>query len=178
MGSSDPDVVIVVDRTSVQTALVGNIFAGLEGSILNSFIRMSEADPNRLWVTTCVSCPTEISIPGKRPKEVFQAPKKVAIDACRARLHEELRILEPNMLIAMGPSAVAALRGQETFTQSLGRVVEANISGEIVDYKLPMMVVDSVMTLLRSAQNPGKIWNKNIASIRLAMDISKDLKEI
>lgn len=178
VGSINPDVVMVVDRSSVQASLCGNIFAGKEGSILNSIIRLAEIDPSILWVTPCVYCPTERSSPGERPKEVFSAPKKRAITSCRPRLHEEIRILEPNMLIAMGPTSVEALRGQATFTQSRGRIVEASIEGEVVDFKLPMMVIDSVMTLLRHAQNPSKIWNKNIAYIRLATEISEKLKEI
>ena len=81
------------------------------------------------------------------------------------------------MLIAMGPTAVDALRGKETYTQTVGRIVEADILGEVTDYKLPMMVIDGVMTLLRTAQNPGKIWNKNLANIRTAVQISNKLKE-
>lgn len=176
VGSSDADIVLVVDRTSVQTAVNGNLFAGREGSILNHLIRLSDLDPSSLWVTPCVVCPTEKSVPGMRTKEVFSAPKSASIKACSSRLHQEIRTLDPNMLIAMGPTSVAALRGESTFTATKGRVVEANIIGEVVDYKLPMMVVDGVMTLLRTAQNPGKIWNKNLADIRLAAQISKQLK--
>lgn len=168
---------MVVDRTSVDTSILGNIFAGREGSILANVIGLSEIDPGSLWVTPCVACPTDKAAPGKRTLEVFPAPKSAAIKACRERLHAEIRILEPNMLVAMGPSSVEALRGEANFTGSNGRVVEANILGEQLDYKLPMMVLDSVMTLLRTAQNPGKIWNKNLANLRLAETISKELKE-
>lgn len=175
VGHADANIVMVVDRTSVQTAVNGNLFAGREGSILNHLIRLSELDTSKLWVTPCVACPTEKSVPGARPKEVFGAPKPASIRGCIPRLHKEISVIDPNMIVAMGPSSVAALRGDYTFTASKGRVVEASIIGEVVDYRLPMMVVDGVMTLLRSAQNPGKIWNKNLADIRLAEQISKQL---
>ena len=175
-GSRNPDIVMVVDRTSVTTAVNGNIFAGSEGSILNNLIRLSELDVSKLWVTPCVSCPTERAQPGKRRQELFSAPKKRAVDSCRPRLHEELHILDPVMLISMGPTSFQALRGKGNFTQNMGRVVEANLIGEHIDYKVPMMVIDGVMTLLRSAQNPTKIWNKNLAYMRLAETISKDLR--
>lgn len=175
MGYPTARIVLVVDRTSVHAAVSGNLFAGREGSILNHLVRLAELDPNELWVTPCVACPTERSIPGKRPKEVFSAPKHAALKACSSRLHEEIRAIDPNLIIAMGPSSYASLRGESNFTSSKGRVVEATIRGEVVDYKLPMMVIDGVMTLLRSAQNPGKIWNKNLADIRLAQRISKQL---
>ena len=176
-GSDNPDIVLVADRTSVSASVVGNIFAGREGSILANLIELSKIDTDSLWVTPCVSCPTEKHRPGKRNLELFPAPKAASIKACRNRLHAEIRILEPNMLVAMGPSAVDALRGEYNFTGSNGRVVEASIIGEEVDFKLPMMVLDSVMTLLRTAQNPGRIWNKNLANLRLAETISKELKE-
>ena len=177
-GSEKPEVLIVVDRTSVKTSTSGNIFDGREGSIMNNLIRLSKIDPSRLWVSPAVSCPVEKSVPGVRGKEIFGAPKAAAVKACRWRLHEEIRILNPYMLVAMGPSSVDALRIKGTFTGTQGRVVEAQIEGEVNDYMLPTMVIDSVMTLLRTAQNPRKIWNKNISSLRLAAQISKQLKEL
>ena len=177
VGSLNPDIVLVVDRTSVKSSLSGDLFAGSEGSVLNYLIRWSGLDPASLYVTPSVACPTESSAPQRRPKEVFGAPKKASVKACRSRLHEEIRILDPNIIVAMGPTAVDALRGSSNFTQSKGRVVEGDIIGEEADYKLPVMVLDSVMTLLRTAQNPGKIWNKNLAYIRWASTINKQLKE-
>ena len=78
----------------------------------------------------------------------------------------------------MGPSAVEALRGESSFTQAKGRIIEANIIGVETDYKLPMMVIDSVITLLRTAQNPCKIWNKNLAYMRWASAVNQQLKRI
>lgn len=178
VGSLNPDIVLVVDRTSVQSSLNGNLFAGREGSVLNYLIRWSGLNPDKLYVTPSVACPTESPVPQRRPKEIFAAPKKASVKACRKRLHEEIRILDPNIIVAMGPTAIDALRGSNNFTQSKGRVVEGNIMGGETDYKLPVMVLDSVMTLLRTAQNPGKIWNKNLAYIRWADAINKQLKEI
>jgi len=178
LGSYGADIVLVVDRTSVQSAIHGNLFGGKEGSILNYIIRFADMPTDKLWVTPSVSCPTEKLVPGKRIKEVFGAPKDACIKACVPRLHEEIRIIDPNMLIAMGPSSVKALRVGASFTSVHRRVVEATIVGESVDYKLPVMVIDSILTLLRSAQNPGKIWNKNIADLRSAVQISKQLKEL
>lgn len=175
-GARNPDIVMVVDRTSVQSSVNGNIFSGREGSVLNYFIRFSKLDPEFLYVTPSVFCPTEKPVPQARPKEIFSAPKLANVKACRKWLHKALRVLDPNMIIAMGPTSVAALRSDETFTQSLGRMVEANIEGHKSDYKLPMMVIDSVVTLLRSAQNPGKIWNKNLAYVRWASAINQQLR--
>lgn len=178
VGSYGAEILLVVDRTSVRTSVDGNIFSGNEGSILNNLIRLSKIDVNTLWVSTCVACPTEKAVPGMRQKEIFSAPKKRAIDACRDRLHEEVHIIDPSILISMGPSSFQALRGKGNFTQNLGRVVEANLIGRRTDYKVPMMVIDGVMTLLRSAQNPDKIWNKNLAYMRLAETISQQLRSV
>lgn len=177
-GSRNPDIVMVVDRTSVQSSINGNLFAGKEGSVLNYFIRYSELVPDYLYVTPAVSCPTESSAPKARPKEIYAAPKLANVKSCIPVLHKEISILDPNLVIAMGPTAVSALRGSETFTQSLGRVVEANIEGVQNNYKLPMMVLDSVVTLLRSAQNPGKIWNKNLAYVRWASTINQQIRSM
>jgi uracil-DNA glycosylase len=91
----------------------GVAFYGRAGSALMKSFKRLGIDPLTVYGTVCVKCPvadTDLSAP-----------------ECRARVLEELAVVQPRMVVAMGEPALAELNDLQV---PLGRTIEAT-PGEV-----------------------------------------------
>jgi uracil-DNA glycosylase family 4 len=91
----------------------GVAFYGRAGSALMKSFKRLGIDPLTVYGTLCVKCPV--------PDTEMAAPE------CRARVLEELAIVQPRIVVIMGDAALAELRDLDV---PLARVVEP-VPGEI-----------------------------------------------
>jgi len=175
-GKIHTKIVAVVDRVSPRAAVTGNPLDGGEGKFLSSLFKRSGIDPSYVWVTPVVSCPSASLSPRTRGRiEMLPAPKTGEISACQERLHAEINIIEPHVILAFGSAAMKGVTTRPTsLSDARGRVTEAFIQGNLVEYPVPMMVLPSINQLFRNpSQNVGGMWNKTIGNIRDALDVAK-----
>ena len=80
------------------------------------------------------------------------------------------------MIFAFGSASVSSLVPNAKFQELQGRVTEAFITGDLVEYPVPMMALPSMNQLYRNpAQKPGSIWNKTLESIKAGLAVAHKL---
>jgi uracil-DNA glycosylase family 4 len=115
LGSGHPQADVFLLKYSARPSEVeeGVAFYGRAGNALMKSLKRLSIDPLAVYGTLCVKCPV--------------ADPAMADPGCVARLLEELAIVSPKILVAMGPEALAVLGELEI---PLARPVEARL-GEI-----------------------------------------------
>jgi uracil-DNA glycosylase family 4 len=101
LGSGHPQADIFLLKHSARPAEVeeGVAFYGRTGNALMKSLKRLSIDPLAVYGTLCVKCPV--------PDPVMADP------ACIARLIEELAIIQPKLIVVMGPEALAVLNDLE-----------------------------------------------------------------
>jgi uracil-DNA glycosylase family 4 len=97
LGSGHPQADIMLLKYSARPSEVeeGVAFYGRTGNALMKSLKRLSIDPLAVYGTLCVKCPV--------PDPVMADP------ACVARLLEELAIVQPKLVVVMGPEALAVL---------------------------------------------------------------------
>src|SRR5436305_2901913 len=97
LGSGHPQADILLVKHSARPAEVeeGVAFYGRTGNALMKSLKRLQIDPLAVYGTLCVKCPV--------------ADPAMADPACVARLIEEIAIVQPKMVVAMGPETLAVL---------------------------------------------------------------------
>ena len=115
LGSGHPQADILLLKHSPSAAEVeeGVAFYGRSGSALMKSFKRLGIDPLTVYGTLCVKCPV--------------AEPDLAAEECVARLIEEIAIVQPRIVVAMGPRALATLNDLEL---PLAQTVEAR-PGEV-----------------------------------------------
>jgi uracil-DNA glycosylase family 4 len=101
LGSGHPQADIMLLKYSARPSEVeeGVAFYGRTGNALMKSLKRLSIDPLAVYGTLCVKCPV--------PDPVMADP------ACIARLIEELAIVQPKLIVIMGPEALAILNDLE-----------------------------------------------------------------
>jgi uracil-DNA glycosylase family 4 len=115
LGSGHPqaDVMLLKFAPTASEVEEGVAFYGRAGNALMKALRRLQIDPLAVYGTLCVKCP--VSDPS------------LADPACIARVLEELAIVQPKIVVAMGEEALRAL---EDLQVPLSRPLEARL-GEV-----------------------------------------------
>jgi uracil-DNA glycosylase family 4 len=176
-GRVDTGIVAVIDRVSPGGATSGDLFYGGEGKALSSILKRAGILPSAVWVTPVVACPTGSLAPRERGRiEMLPAPKLSEAKACQPRLYGELHSIQPYIILAFGPASIKALYPKQSIV--VGRVVEAFIQGDLVEYAVPMMPLPSINQLYRNTtQNVGGMWNKTLEHIREGLEVARILSD-
>jgi uracil-DNA glycosylase family 4 len=101
LGSGHPQADIMLLKHSPQPSEIeeGVAFYGRAGSALMKSLKRLSIDPLAVYGTLCVKCPLSDS--------------SLADFACIARVAEEIAIVQPNIVVAMGAEALTALGEME-----------------------------------------------------------------
>lgn len=163
------------DPQELENAEVGTgPFYGLLGSIMEDL----GFDLQHAWYTNAVLCPTMTPDPEDwRPIELVPLPKRPHLKACKERLHGEIRLVQPELLVVMGAASLDAVSIGNTpnFQSSLGEVIEVEVRGTLTDYTVPAIVTYSLSDLFRGQGKPWKLLREHI---RLGLDLATQLKEM
>src|SRR5882757_1819734 len=101
LGSGHPqaDVLLVKYAPTAAEIEEGVAFYGRAGTALMKSLKRLDIDPLAVYGTLCVKCPV--------------ADTALAAPECIARLVEELAIVQPKMVVVMGPEALEVLNELE-----------------------------------------------------------------
>ena len=111
LGSGHPQADIFLLKHSPRPAEVeeGVAFYGRTGNALMKSLKRLSIDPLAVYGTLCVKCPV--------------ADPAMADPSCIARLAEEIAIVQPKIVVVMGPEALAVLNELD---EPLGRELTAS----------------------------------------------------
>ncbi len=155
-GKIQPDIAIVGEAPGKLEDKVGQPFVGDSGKFLLKMLQAVQLDSN-VYFTNVVRC---------RPPENRQ-PSAEEIKACKPYLIDELRLIEPKIIICAGATAVAGLTGKRESITSL--------RGEWLDWEgIAVMPIFHPAYLLRnpSLQKDSPKWQtwQDLIAVKLKLE--------
>lgn len=149
-GSPTPRVVFVGEAPGFEEDQQGLAFVGRAGQLLTSMIKAMGFSRDEVFICNVLKCRP----PGNR------TPAHDEIAACSPYLFEQLRILRPEVIIALGaPASQTLLRTGESIGRLRGRFHEFYPSGTAGEGEsIPLMPTYHPAYLLRSPGEKRKAW--------------------
>jgi DNA polymerase len=119
----------------------GKPFVGRAGQVLTEMLRAAGLDRDDVFITNILKC---------RPPD-NRDPRPVEVDACEGFLKQQVEMVRPDIILAVGRIAAQKLLKTET---PLGR-----LRGRVHRYgDIPVVVVYHPAYLLRSPLEKRKAW--------------------
>lgn len=127
-GSPRARLALVGEQPGDQEDRQGVPFVGPAGRLLQRAVGDAGLDRGDVYVSNAVKhFRFSQSGPGKR--RVHQTPDRAHVEACRPWLSAELRLVDPQVVVALGATAAKALLGPSTrVTRDRGRVIVRDTS--------------------------------------------------
>ena len=120
-GPADARVVFVGEQPGDHEDLAGRPFVGPAGRVFDEVIEEAGIEREKLYVTNAVK---HFKFTPRGKRRLHQRPNVGEISACRWWVEQELSMVKPNLVVAMGATAAHSLLGQAIpVTQMRGQVV-------------------------------------------------------
>jgi uracil-DNA glycosylase len=121
-GPPDATLMLVGEQPGDQEDLQGRPFVGPAGAVLRRALEEAGIAPETAYVTNAVKHFKFVVQRGKR--RIHQKPNIIEIEACRFWFEQELALLRPEMVVALGATAARAVFGREMAIQrNRGRIM-------------------------------------------------------
>jgi DNA polymerase len=139
-GAASAEVMLVGEQPGDQEDRQGHPFVGPSGKLLDSALEEAGIDRKRVYVTNSVKHFKYVVI--ERGRRLHKKPSAGEIRACHPWLQEEIRLLQPRVIVALGATAAQALLGKQfRVTQHRGRPVPSELAEAVIATVHPSAVL-------------------------------------
>lgn len=109
-GPTSARVMIVGEQPGDQEDLAGQPFVGPAGRVLNEALSAAGLERNTLYLTNAVK---HFKYEPRGKRRIHQRPNTTEIEHCRWWLTQEIKNVQPKLIVAMGSTALFSLTGQK-----------------------------------------------------------------
>jgi DNA polymerase len=141
-GAIDVDIMIVGEGPGVEEDLQGIPFVGKAGQLLDKMLAAMGYARSQVYIGNVVKC---------RPPN-NRVPEDDEIGACMPYLREQVELVQPKVMVAMGGTAVRGLFGLGGITRVRGR-------WKLYQGKIPVMPTFHPAYLLRNESAKREVWD-------------------
>jgi uracil-DNA glycosylase len=139
-GSTSAEVMLVGEQPGDQEDRQGHPFVGPSGKLLDTALEEAGIDRNRVYITNSVKHFKFVVI--ERGRRLHKKPNAGEIRACNPWLQEEIRLLKPRVIVALGATAAQALLGKQfRVTQDRGKPVASALAEAVIATVHPSAVL-------------------------------------
>ncbi len=139
-GPRTADVMLVGEQPGDQEDRQGHPFVGPSGQLLDAALEAAGIDRTRVYVTNSVKHFKFVVI--ERGRRLHKKPSAAEVRACNPWLQEEIRLVKPRVVVALGATAAQALLGKQfRVTQDRGRPIPTEFAEAIVATVHPSAVL-------------------------------------
>jgi uracil-DNA glycosylase len=139
-GPRTADVMLVGEQPGDQEDRQGHPFVGPSGQLLDAALEEAGIDRTRVYVTNSVKHFKFVVI--ERGRRLHKKPSTAEVRACNPWLREEIRLLKPRVVVALGATAAQALLGKQfRVTQDRGRPIPTEFAEAVVATVHPSAVL-------------------------------------
>jgi uracil-DNA glycosylase len=118
----------------------GHPFVGPAGKLLDRSLLEAGIDRTRVYVTNSVKHFKFVVI--ERGRRLHKKPNAAEVRACNPWLREEIRLLKPRVVVALGATAAQALLGKQfRVTQQRGKPMPSDVAEAIIATVHPSAVL-------------------------------------
>jgi DNA polymerase len=149
-GSADTELVFVGEAPGAEEDRQGVAFVGRAGQLLTRMVQAMGLSRDDVFICNVLKCRP----PGNR------TPSTDEIAACSPYLIEQLQIIEPKIIVALGaPASQTLLDTKQSIGQLRGRFHEFYLSGTpLVGEPVKLMPTYHPAYLLRNPADKSKVW--------------------
>jgi DNA polymerase len=139
-GSATAEVMLVGEQPGDQEDRQGHPFVGPSGKLLDTALEQAGIDRSRVYVTNSVKHFKFVVI--ERGRRLHKKPNAAEVRACNPWLQEEIRLLKPRVVVALGATAAQALLGKQfRVTQQRGKPVASEVAEAVIATVHPSSVL-------------------------------------
>src|SRR5918997_1691399 len=139
-GSASAEVMLVGEQPGDQEDRQGHPFVGPSGKLLDAGLEYAGIDRTRVYVTNSVKHFKFVVI--ERGRRLHKKPSAGEIRACNPWLQEEIRVVKPRVIVALGATAAQALLGKQfRGTQHRGRPLPSEFAEAVIATVHPSAVL-------------------------------------
>ena len=125
-GPEGARIVLVGEQPGDREDIEGKPFVGPAGRELDRGLVAAGIDRGEVYVTNAVK---HFKFEERGKRRIHQTPRQIEIKACRPWLDEELGLLEPEAVVALGATAAKALLGASfRVSRERGRLLESALA--------------------------------------------------
>jgi uracil-DNA glycosylase family protein len=129
-GPARATIMLVGEQPGDREDLAGRPFVGPAGRMLDRALAEAGIDRTRLYVTNAVK---HFKNEPRGKRRIHKKPSDAEIGACHRWLEEELELVGPRLIVALGATAARALFGRVTpIERNRGRVLERRGSAPVL----------------------------------------------
>ncbi|HZA98958.1 MAG TPA: UdgX family uracil-DNA binding protein [Gemmatimonadales bacterium] len=139
-GPRSAEVMLVGEQPGDQEDRQGHPFVGPAGRLLDEGLEQAGIDRSQVYVTNSVKHFKFVVI--ERGRRLHKKPSAGEVRACNPWLQEEIRLVNPRVIVALGATAAQALLGKQfRVTQNRGKPVTAEFSATVIATVHPSAVL-------------------------------------
>src|SRR5690349_577685 len=129
-GPKDATMVLVGEQPGDYEDVAGKPFVGPAGKIMDQALEEAGIDRSQVYVTNAVK---HFKWEPRGKRRIHQKPNSREMAACRPWLEAELRIVMPNLVVAMGATAAQAVFGPGfRVTRERGKVLSSELAPRVL----------------------------------------------
>jgi DNA polymerase len=173
-GPAGADVMLVGEQPGDQEDLAGEPFVGPAGRVLREAMAAAGLDPARAYLTNAVKHFKWIAR-GKR--RIHERPNREEILACRAWLEQEIAIVRPRAIVALGATAASALLGPAVrVTKDRGRPQPSPLAPLVMVTVHPSSILRSPDD--ESRRQARKEFVKDLQAVAAALEVTPPVRRV
>jgi uracil-DNA glycosylase len=139
-GPREADVMFVGEQPGDLEDRAGHPFVGPAGKLLDTALIQAGIDRTRVYVTNSVKHFKFVTI--ERGRRLHKKPNAAEIRACHPWLQEEMRLIKPRVIVALGATAAQALLGKQfRVTQDRGKPISSDLAEAVIATVHPSSVL-------------------------------------
>jgi uracil-DNA glycosylase len=139
-GPRSAEVMLVGEQPGDQEDRQGHPFVGPAGRLLDEGLEQAGIDRSQVYVTNAVKHFKFVVI--ERGRRLHKKPSTGQVRACHPWLEEEIRLVDPRVIVALGATAAQALLGKQfRVTQSRGKPVQGEFPSPVIATVHPSAVL-------------------------------------
>jgi uracil-DNA glycosylase family protein len=140
-GPKRAEVMLVGEQPGDQEDRQGHPFVGPSGRLLDEGLEAAGIDRSRVYVTNAVKHFKFVRVELTR-RRLHKKPAPGEVRACHPWLEEEIRLVRPRVIVALGATAAQALLGPKfKVTQQRGKTMRSEWAGTVIATVHPSAVL-------------------------------------
>ena len=121
-GAARASIMLVGEQPGDQEDLAGHPFVGPAGKVLERAMAEAGLERKKVWLTNAVK---HFKNEPRGKKRLHKRPNRYEVEVCRVWLRQEISLVKPQLILALGVTAAVALAGRPVvLSRERGRVIE------------------------------------------------------
>ena len=121
-GAARAPIMLVGEQPGDQEDLAGHPFVGPAGKVLERAMAEAGLDRKKVWLTNAVK---HFKNEPRGKKRLHKRPNRYEVEVCRVWLRQEISLVKPQLILALGVTAAVALAGRPiVLSRERGRVID------------------------------------------------------